>query len=168
MAFFKKMYQKLLGEEVDEENELQRETVEDNDREVLGEDMADEKNTRDLTQSSSRSLELKIAKLSAFDGSVMDIADHLIAGRPVVLNLEACPRDAIKRIIDFFSGVAYTVRGQLKNITGSIYIVTPNNVDVSGEIGLLSSAAKPLPNDTSTPSARIPDSGKSASPYEGF
>ena len=72
----------------------------------------------------------------------MEVADHLIAGRPVVLNLEGASKDAIKRIIDFFSGVAYTVEGQLKVIAGNIYIVTPSSVDVSHESLLASAMAQ--------------------------
>ncbi len=171
MAFFKKVYEKLLGEEADEEveNKEVNEAVEVTAQESAEkEEMAEDKNLRDFS-AGSRSLELKIAKLSAFDGGVMEIADHLIAGRPVVLNLESAKGDAVKRIIDFFSGVAYTVRGQLKNISGNIYIVTPSTVDVSSDALLFTSGGKSPALDHQD---KVPAPGAapspSGSPYEGF
>lgn len=155
MAFLKNMYQKLLGEEVDEESDAETADVSDEGvNEEAASNMADEKKGK----APAHSLELKIAKLSAFDGNVMEIADHLIAGGPVVLNLDAASKEAVKRIIDFFSGVAYSVRGQLKNISGNIYIVTPASVDVSNDSKILAGAAK----------AEEAPRANSGSPYAGF
>lgn len=134
MAFFKKMYEKLLGE--DEEGEVTTPASSVLHSEDRGQSATDGAVRMAVP---SRSIELKIAKLTAFNEQVMEVADHLIAGRPVVLNLEGASKEAMKRIIDFFSGVAYTVQGQLKVIAGSIYIVTPSSVDVAHET-LLASA----------------------------
>lgn len=162
MAFLKNMYQKLLGEEADEEteNDVANESSEETFADEAMDGMTEE---RKNFASKGSSLELKIAKLAAFDGNVMELADHLIAGRPVVLNLESASKEAVKRIIDFFSGVAYTVKGQLKNISGNIYIVTPSNVDVSNESKLFSAGKAASSANKAAPSA-----GDGASPYEGF
>ena len=158
MAFFKKMYAKLLGEE--EEGEMLPTTPsEDKPQEVH--EVTDVKAGNVMT-TPSRSIELKIAKLTAFNEQVMEVADHLIAGRPVVLNLEGASKEATKRIIDFFSGVAYTVQGQLKVIAGSIYIVTPASVDVSHESLLASAIANPTPKASDKPSG-----GSASSLFEG-
>ena len=155
MAFLKNMYQKLLGEEIDEESDAETADASDEGvNEEAASNMADEKKGK----APAHSLELKIAKLSAFDGNVMEIADHLIAGGPVVLNLDAASKEAVKRIIDFFSGVAYSVKGQLKNISGNIYIVTPASVDVSNDSKILAGAAK---------AEEVPRTN-SGSPYAGF
>lgn len=137
MAFFKNLYQKLLGEEADEENEITAPavaTLQDAKKEAEAQ-MEDKNTVRPAPERTG--LELKITKLVAFDEGVTAVADHVIAGRSVVINLEAAPRDVMRRIIDFFTGVAYTVNGHLKNISGNIYIITPENVDVSNEAALL-------------------------------
>lgn len=134
MAFFKKMCEKLLGEE--EETDTVNMLTASSEK---GGALPESPRPSASLSASARSIELKIAKLTAFNEQVMEVADHLIAGRPVVLNLEGASKEATKRIIDFFSGVAYTVQGQLKVIAGSIYIVTPSSVDVSHET-LLASA----------------------------
>ena len=61
------------------------------------------------------------------------IADHLIAKRAVLLNLEAAAPDLKRRLVDFLSGVAYTNGGQIKPVANSTYIITPCNVNVMGE-----------------------------------
>lgn len=61
------------------------------------------------------------------------IADHLIAKRAVLLNLEAATPDLKRRLVDFLSGVAYTNGGQIKPVANSTYIITPCNVNVMGE-----------------------------------
>ena len=61
------------------------------------------------------------------------IADHLIAKRAVLLNLEAATPDLKRRLVDFLSGVAYTNGGQIKPVANSTYIITPCNVNVLGE-----------------------------------
>lgn len=160
MAFLKDMYKKLLGEEADEmtDAETAGEVSDESFDEEAATNMAEEKKTK---AGGAHSLELKIAKLSAFDGNVMDVADHLIAGGPVVLNLDAASKEAVKRIIDFFSGVAYSVKGQLKNISGNIYIVTPASVDVSNDSKLFAGAK-------SAAKAEEAPRNNNGSPYAGF
>ncbi len=161
MAFFKNMYNKLLGEE-----ELPKETENvsgenEQSEEVISDETENTEEEKEAVQETkpSKSIELKIARLTAFDMSITDVANHLIGKRPVVLNLEDAPRDAEKRIIDFFSGVAYTIGGQLKSVSSHIYIVTPNNVEVSNDPSY--TQAK---NEKYIPKNDI----QRTSPYEGF
>lgn len=77
-------------------------------------------------------IELKVVKPERFD-CVPQIADHLLNKRTVVLNLESTNKETARRLIDFLSGVAYSIDGQLKRIANNAYVITPSNVDVSGE-----------------------------------
>ena len=61
------------------------------------------------------------------------IADHLIAKKTVVLNLETASADNKRRIIDFLAGVAYANGGSLKPVANLTYIITPYNVGFVGE-----------------------------------
>ena len=61
-----------------------------------------------------------------------DIADHLRDRRTVLLNLEKANKDAIRRLLDFLSGVVYAQGGRIKPVAKSTYIITPFNVDVMG------------------------------------
>ena len=82
----------------------------------------------DISGTDSTSLELKVVRPENY-ASVTEIADHLLAHRTVVLNLEATNKEVAKRLIDFLAGVAYSIDGQLKNVANNTYIITPCNVD---------------------------------------
>ena len=78
---------------------------------------------------SGTALEMKVVKPQQFD-SVSQIADHLLNKRTVVLNLENTSKETARRLIDFLSGVAYSIDGSIKKIATNAYVITPNNVDV--------------------------------------
>ena len=77
-------------------------------------------------------IELKVAHPSSF-ADVADIADYLLDGCTVVLNMEAMERSEILRMLDFLNGVTYTTGGDIKSVAQSTYIITPHNVDVTDE-----------------------------------
>lgn len=77
-------------------------------------------------------LELKVVRPDRFE-SVSQIADHLLNKRTVVLNLEATNKETSRRIIDFLSGVAYSISGNLKRVANNTFVITPCNVDVSND-----------------------------------
>ncbi len=77
-------------------------------------------------------IELKVVKPDRFE-NVSQIADHLLNKRTVVLNLESTNKETARRLIDFLSGVAYSIDGQLKRVANNAYVITPNNVDISGD-----------------------------------
>lgn len=72
-------------------------------------------------------------KIDSFE-EVVPVADILNEKRIVILNLETCPDNDSRRIIDFLSGVAYANQGTMQRVAGRAYIVTPNNVPLSGEL----------------------------------
>lgn len=62
-----------------------------------------------------------------------EIADHLLAKHAVVMNLETTAKDVSRRLIDFLSGVAYAQDGKIKKVAVNTYILTPFNVDLTGD-----------------------------------
>lgn len=80
----------------------------------------------------SSSIELKVVKPKEFE-TAPQIADHLLSRRTVVLNLEGTNKETAKRIIDFLSGVAYSIDGQIRKVASDTYVITPPNVEVSGD-----------------------------------
>ena len=92
-------------------------------------------------------LELKVIRPDRFE-SVSQIADHLLNRRTVVLNLEATNKETSRRIIDFLSGVAYSISGNLKRVANNTFVITPCNVDVSNDLQESQKAQqKPQTND---------------------
>ena len=64
---------------------------------------------------------------------VSDIADYLLEGCTVILNLELFDAPTTMRMLDFLNGVTYSTGGDIKQVAQGTYIITPNNVDVTGE-----------------------------------
>ena len=62
------------------------------------------------------------------------IADHLVNKRTVVLNVEGLSKDVIRRLLDFVTGVAYVLQGNIKMVAKDTYIATPRSVDLMGDI----------------------------------
>lgn len=62
-----------------------------------------------------------------------DICDMLLSGRAVVINLEGVQVDLAQRIIDFSSGACYSIDGNLQKISSYIFIITPSNIELTGE-----------------------------------
>lgn len=63
-----------------------------------------------------------------------DITDHLRSRRSVVVNLQRIDRDQGKQIVDFLSGAVYALGGNIQKIGANIFLCTPDNVEVSGNI----------------------------------
>lgn len=82
---------------------------------------------------SGSQLQVVLVKPERFEDAPA-IADHLNAKHTVVLNLESAPKEIVRRLVDFLSGVAYANKGQIKRAANNTFVITPNNVDVSGDV----------------------------------
>lgn len=78
-------------------------------------------------------LQVVLFKPERFGEETCAIADELIKMHTVVLNLENTNKDVSRRIIDFLSGVAYANGGKIKRVATSTFIITPYNVDLTGD-----------------------------------
>jgi cell division inhibitor SepF len=61
------------------------------------------------------------------------IADEFKRSKPVIINLQSTDRELSKRLIDFSSGMTYALGGGMQRIAQGIFLLTPQNVDVSAE-----------------------------------
>ena len=76
------------------------------------------------------SLELKVVHSEKYEDVVM-VAEHLLEHCTVVLDLNDATKEIRRRILDFLSGVAFSIGGQVRRVTENTFIITPSNVDVS-------------------------------------
>ncbi len=83
--------------------------------------------------SSSGNMEVCVVKPGSVDDS-REITETLLGGRTVILNLEGMDLDVAQRIIDFISGATFAINGNLQKISNYIFLVTPTNVDISGDL----------------------------------
>lgn len=66
-----------------------------------------------------------------------DITDHLKSRRAVVVNLQRIGREEGRQIVDFLSGAVYALGGDIQKVGSSIFLCTPDNVEISGNISEL-------------------------------
>ncbi len=62
------------------------------------------------------------------------IVDSLKAKKPVIINIEDIDAELAKKIFDFCSGALYALDGHIQKVSRGIFILAPNNVDVSGDV----------------------------------
>ena len=75
-------------------------------------------------------IELKVVRPESID-EIFTIADYLIDGCTVVLNLELMSGEVVTRLLDFLNGVTYTTGGEVKNVSQETYIITPNGINLN-------------------------------------
>jgi cell division inhibitor SepF len=64
-------------------------------------------------------------------GDVTEIADALRARQVVIVNVQGADRNLLQRVVDFTSGVAYTIDGRIQKLAEAIYLVVPAGVNVN-------------------------------------
>ncbi|AOT68436.1 cell division protein SepF [Geosporobacter ferrireducens] len=62
------------------------------------------------------------------------IVDNLKNRKPVIINLETLDQELAKKIFDFLNGAVYALDGNIQKVSKGIFILAPNNVDISGNI----------------------------------
>jgi cell division inhibitor SepF len=114
---------------------------EDNEQDYIEEEIEPTKPTKQPTAKqnvvSLQSIQ-KSSKMVLFEprdyAEAQDITDHLKNRRTVVVNLQRIDREQGKQIVDFLSGAVYALGGHIQKIGANIFLCTPDNVEVSGNI----------------------------------
>jgi len=99
-----------------------------------------------MRQSTKRSsMEVCVIKATSVDDS-REITETLLGNSTVILNLEGLDLEVAQRIIDFTSGATFAIDGNLQKISNYIFLVTPTNVDISGDLQDLLSTSFDVPS----------------------
>ncbi|MCI8862279.1 MAG: cell division protein SepF [Lachnospiraceae bacterium] len=100
---------------------------------------------RQAPRKQGKGMEVCVIKPTSFDDS-REITETLLSNRTVVLNFEGLDMDVAQRIIDFTSGSCFAIGGNLQKVSGSIFLVTPRNVDISGDLQDILSSSIEIPS----------------------
>ena len=99
-----------------------------------------------MRQPSKRaSMEVCVIKPTNVDDA-REVTETLLSGSTVILNLEGMDLDVAQRIIDFTSGATFAINGNLQKISNYIFLVTPTNVDISGDLQDLLNSSFDVPS----------------------
>lgn len=75
---------------------------------------------------------IRIMKPSEFDDST-GIADEIKSGRLVIFDVGNLDSSEARRVVDFISGAVYGVNGNVKRVSGGIFVAAPRNIDITGD-----------------------------------
>jgi cell division inhibitor SepF len=64
---------------------------------------------------------------------VTEVADALRSRQVCIVNLQGADRVLLQRVVDFTSGVAYTIDGRIQKLADAIYLIVPSGVNVSSD-----------------------------------
>ena len=92
----------------------------------------------------SRSMEVCVSKADEFD-TCQEICDIILSGRGAIIIFDAVTTQEAQRIIDFVSGSCYAINGNIKPISDTIVIVTPEDIDITGDLQELASSSVNVP-----------------------
>lgn len=80
-------------------------------------------------------------KIMVFDPSVFsdvkNIGKMILNGRAVIVNFRKMDENQIHRVIDFLSGLIFAVNGDMQRIGEKIFLCTPKNFKIEGDLSNL-------------------------------
>ena len=99
---------------------------------------------RSVKRAPGPGMEVCVIKPTSVDDA-REITETLLNNQTVVLNLENLDVEIAQRIIDFVSGSCYAINGNIKPISDTIVIVTPEDIDITGDLQELASSSVNVP-----------------------
>nr|WP_280790620.1 cell division protein SepF [Blastococcus sp. CT_GayMR20] len=61
------------------------------------------------------------------------IGERFRDGMPVIMNLTEMDDADAKRLVDFAAGLSFGLRGSIERVTAKVFLLSPQNVDVTAE-----------------------------------
>ncbi|MFD3912181.1 cell division protein SepF [Streptomyces sp. NPDC058603] len=83
---------------------------------------------QDFTAENRRFIVLRVQVF----GDAREVADHLIARIPVLLDLTGAEPDVAKRILDFSSGVVFGLGSGMHRVDKNVFLLAPIGTEVEG------------------------------------
>jgi cell division inhibitor SepF len=108
-------------------------SMSDEEEEMYDDEPAGARTVVPLSNASRRGgTEVSVYAPRAF-GDVTEIADALRSRQVVIVNLQNADRTLLQRVVDFTSGVAYTIDGKIQKLAEAIYLVVPSGIVVNAQ-----------------------------------
>lgn len=90
-------------------------------------------NNKIINLHSQKNIKVILFEPNSYEES-QTLADHLCSYRSVIVSLKHLEPNQARRIVDFLSGCVYALKGNIKKIGDSVFLCTPSNVDILGDI----------------------------------
>ena len=135
MSFFEKFANKVNDRVKETEEEIRFRDFEEvvaEERGVKEEPEAPATNITASPSSGASGVNLKFAKPSSYStDEVSEIAEFLLQGYIVVLDVSDMERAEVIRLLDFLNGVTYVTEGTITQRNQKTFVITPENVNIT-------------------------------------
>ncbi|MBN2261010.1 MAG: cell division protein SepF [Clostridiales bacterium] len=132
-----------LDDDSDEvENDIENEEItkieneslktEDAQNLFLNKKFYDEPKVNSMDRDSSK-FNVTIIKPEDFNESA-NVVNNLKNRKPVIINLESLDIEIARKVFDFCSGALYALNGKIFKVSKNIFLLAPENVDISGNL----------------------------------
>lgn len=105
--------------------------IEEDEDELYADEVGPKRNVVPLSDASRRACGSVAVFAPRSFSDVTEIADALRARQVVIVNVQGADRTLLQRVVDFTSGVAYTIDGRIQKLADAIYLVVPAGVNVN-------------------------------------
>lgn len=105
---------------------------EENERERHSEGGSSRQHLRPVPDQQAVQAKVSVVSPSTFNDA-QELADRYKRQQPVILNLQNVDSDLSRRMVDFCSGLTYALDGQIQTVANRVFLLTPQNVEVSAE-----------------------------------
>ena len=126
---------------IPDDDEIENDVVEEEATKQVKEEAPQKREPRIIrsrssaAQNPSQQVQVVLVKPDRFD-DMPSVADHLNAGKTVVLNLEDASSEVARRMVDFLSGATYANGGNMKKVAKNTFLIAAHGVGVAGEVSL--------------------------------
>ena len=76
---------------------------------------------------------ISLCKVLMFEDAAT-IANAYLDGSSVILNFENAEKGITKRVLDFLSGAAFALEGNIQKVSNLIYLMTPKAVEIQNDV----------------------------------
>lgn len=116
-------------------DEYETEEVEEHDFEYeQPEKVTQAQQVHKVKRNTHTQMKVVIVEPKIYDDAAI-IADHLKAGKTVVVNLESLTQPTIRKsIFDFMNGSVYVLEGSIQRVSKAIFVLAPNSVDIDASV----------------------------------
>jgi cell division inhibitor SepF len=101
------------------------------DEELYADEVGAKRNVVPITDASRRAGGSVAVFAPRSFADVTEIADALRSRQVVIVHVQGADRNLLQRVVDFTSGVAYTIDGRIQKLAEAIYLVVPAGVNVN-------------------------------------
>lgn len=121
----------FMGFDVFEDEEIEEEEVVEEEDELVS--FVGNKKNKIVNIHTTTQMKVILYEPTNFE-EAPNIVDNLKNRKPVIINLESIEPDLAKKFFDFLNGALYALDGNIQKVSSGIFILAPNNVDISGNI----------------------------------